>query len=72
MNRAFKDLKLSRDEASSLEVCEGTQFFVENGMVCVEGQYVGAFFERAEDVEECKVEWVQHRLCLFQNIPVKS
>ncbi|KAK9810021.1 hypothetical protein WJX72_003525 [[Myrmecia] bisecta] len=51
-----KDVKGDLREGLSLEVCEGHRLTIMDGLVCVDGEAAGAaaFFERAEEVEECK------------------
>ena len=43
------------DEAASLELCPGFSLRVAERLVTVEGDGIAEFFNRAEDVEGCKV-----------------
>ena len=42
-----------------LDVCSGHRLACADGMVCLEGLGSAAFFERAEEVEDCKVPSVK-------------
>lgn len=43
------------ENIAGLEVCEDHRLAVADGLVCLEGPGSAVFFERAEEVEECKV-----------------
>lgn len=51
--RALRPRPCGAGEA--LDVCGGHRLACADGLVCLEGPGSAAFFERAEEVEDCKV-----------------
>ena len=56
--KSYRELKLKAAEGKRtkcLEICDGTTLTVADGLVTISGGAVWPLFERAEEVEDCKV-----------------
>ena len=58
--RAYRELKASKAgvPGTELEICEGHSLGLSDGVVSLHGVGSSGFFERAEEVEDCKVLFI--------------